>query len=275
MNAAQILKGVNHEYLSSLIAQYKQPLNAAEKRQFDVWATQYGISVETPVYGDYARFKAYLDHVEKCRKCSATDNTCSGKRLLVEDSRLKVFSCECPRRAARRIINSAQVPSKFRNAQIADFNFDKYSDEDAVNVAGAINQNTSLYIYGKPGTGKTFLSSIIINERAYKMKASHFYTVTDLVADLKDFENPDRRAEKLHKLMTCACLVIDDIGAEYASKWVASNLFSILDSRYKDNRQVILNSNFNLDTLCSRYPDYYGERISRRLRAMCAVFKAV
>lgn len=223
-----------------------------------------------PQYRDFVGFKAYFERIEKCRSCDGTDIQCTSKQIA-RDSAGRVFfmACECPVRAAKRIIKSAQVPVKFRNCRIGDFR--DYS-EDAVifqNIKAFVSCNVGIYLYGAPGTGKTMLSSIIINERAYDNRRSHFYTVTDLIADLQDFENPLRREEKLAKVQTCPCLVIDDIGAENVTNWVATTLFSILDIRYKDNLQTIINSNFSIDALCERYPGYHGERISRRIKAMC------
>lgn len=179
------------------------------------------------------------------------------------------MASECPIRAAKRIIKSAQVPVKFCNCRIEDFQDHSSNGVISRHIESVIYNNVGIYIHGAPGTGKTMLSSIIINERAYDNRRSHFYTVTDLIADLQDFDNPLRRDEKLSKVQSTPCLVIDDLGAEHVTNWVSTTLFSILDTRYKDNLQTIINSNFPIDELCERYPGYHGERISRRIKAMC------
>lgn len=221
-----------------------------------------------PQYRDYVAVKGYLERVEKCRHCDGADIQCTGKQIA-RDSAGRVFfmACECPVRAAKRIIKSAQVPTQFRDCRFVDF-YDKSGNIDDC-FYDVVYNGLGLYLHGAPGTGKTMLSSIIINERAYDNRRSHFYTVTDLIADLQDFENPLRREEKLAKIHGCPCLVIDDLGAENVTNWVATTLFSILDTRYKDNLQTIINSNFSIDDLCERYPGYHGERISRRIKAMC------
>lgn len=223
-----------------------------------------------PQYRDYIAVKGYIEQIDKCSHCDGTDIQCTSKQIA-RDSVGRVFfmASECPVRAAKRIIKAAQVPNQFRNCRIEDYR--DYSEGGAISrsIKAVIYDNVGLYIHGAAGTGKTMLSSIIINERAYDNRRSHFYTVTDLISDLQDFENPLRREEKLIKVQTCPCLVIDDIGAEHVTNWVSTTLFSILDTRYKDNLQTIINSNFPVDELCERYPGYHGERISRRIKAMC------
>lgn len=223
-----------------------------------------------PQYRDYVAFRCYLNQLEKCNHCDGTDIQCTSKQIARDVSgRIFFLACECPVRAAKRIIKAAQVPVQFRDCRFVDFydkSADKIIDEKFYDV---IYNGLGIYLHGAAGTGKTMLSSIIINERAYDNRRSHFYTVTDLIADLQDFGNPLRREEKLIKVQTCPCLVIDDIGAENVTNWVATTLFSILDTRYKDSLQTIINSNFTIDELCERYPGYHGERISRRIKAMC------
>lgn len=253
----------------SLIEKYHNPLDAELEETLTAGLRHYGIKIDAPNYGDWTKFRAYLEHISKCATCNGADTTCSGKKLYLSNGHIRTMSVDCPVRTSRKIIKAAQVPYKFRNARFKDFNFVEYNEDFVAAAAAAVRERKGLYLYGRAGSGKTLLSSIIINERAMDNRRSHFYTVTDLVEDLRDFENPQRRAEKLIKVQTTPCLVIDDLGAEYASQWVASTLFSIIDIRYKDGLQTIVNSNFSLDAVCGRYPDYHGERISRRLRAMC------
>lgn len=259
------------EYLNYLVSRSNRKLTADEKEELNKLLEPYGIYIEEPIFGDVCNYNSFKKQLEKCQNCKGGDNTCTAKRLVYENW-LKLQATECPMRRAARIIKNANTPCKFNTTRFTDFNFDKYNNMFMNGIASAINENLSLYLYGDVGTGKTMLSSIIINERARKNKRSHFYTVTDLVEDLRDFDDALKRSEKLTKIQTVPCLIIDDIGAEFATKWVATTLFGIIDNRYKNNRQIILTSNFDIDSLSQRYPDYHGDRITRRLKEMCAVF---
>lgn len=230
---------------------------------------KYGLNCECPNHSDFVKFKMYVEKLEKCQNCEGEDITCTGKSLYMERGHIRTMSTDCPVRTARRIIKGANVPPKYRRARFSDFIFKGYSDEFITTIYDSIKKRNGLYLYGRAGCGKTLLSSIIINERAYDNRRSHFYTVTELVEDLRDFDNPQRRQEKLAQVQSTPCLVIDDLGAEYASQWVASTLFSIIDVRYRDGLQTIINSNFDLTSVCGRYPDYHGNRIARRIEGMC------
>lgn len=257
--------------LQKILDNSRRPLSAEESQKFYSWLEEIDVHVDyEPQYRDYVAVKSYLEQLEKCNNCDGADIQCSSKQIA-RDTAGRVFfmACECPVRVAKRIIKAAQVPTKFRNCRIGDFRDYSEGGVISMNIKTAVYDNVGLYLYGAPGTGKTMLSSIIINERAYDNRRSHFYTVTDLILDLQDFENPLRREEKLAKVQSCPCLVIDDMGAENVTNWVATTLFSILDTRYKDNLQTIINSNFSIDALCERYTGYHGERISRRIKAMC------
>ena len=276
VNAQEVMNpdSSQKEYLNYLVTRSNRKLDEKEKAELNKLLEPYGIYIEEPIYGDICNYRTFRKQLEKCQNCKGGDNICTAKKLVYENW-LRLRATECPLRRASRIIQNANTPCKFNTTRFTDFNFDKYNDKFMNSVADSINGNASLYLYGDVGTGKTMLSSIIINERARKNKRSHFYTVTDLVDDLRDFDDALKRSEKLAKIHSVPCLIIDDIGAEFATKWVATMLFDIIDNRYKNDRQIILTSNFDIDSLSQRYPDYHGGRISRRLKAMCTCFHMI
>ena len=265
-NLQQYLQGIEN-----LREKCRQPLTYDQKQEFLAWCKNLNLDeIPKPCYKDYIKLLSYLDQQRKCLDCDGNLPQCSTKNIYVENGILKSVSAECPVRAAKKIIAAAQVPRLFAKCRF-DTDFDiKYYGPDAIHdIVNSFVGRTSLYLWGNPGTGKTLLSSIIINERAYDQRRSHFYTVTDLISDLQDFSNPVRREEKLIKIQTTPCLIIDDLGAEHVTDWVSATLFNILNIRYKDNLQTVINSNFDIDSLARRYGGFHGERIYRRIFAMC------
>ena len=258
--------------ITALLTRANQTLSPQESAELSSWLSEYDLAVESPLMIDYMRFKGVMEQRAKCQTCRRLVDGCSSREVInLGENRYTVVAVPCPIRTAQNIIKAAEVPAQFQKCRYPDFR-GITGEMRTAQIDAAINLGLGLYIYGSAGTGKTMLSSIIINERAYDNRRSHFYTVTDLVADLQDFQNPTRREEKLIKVQTTPCLVIDDIGAEHSTGWVSSALFSVLDSRYKDGLQTIINSNFTVDELCTRYTDYHGERIARRIKSMCKMF---
>lgn len=248
------------------------PLNDAEMIDFFTLASKFKVDVDNPCKADLINLNAANRSVADCAACDKTKSgACYKIGVAVIDGRIKTVKSLCKDEFAEKIIRNSDEPLKFRAVLSRDWKVTSANKQAAVFAAKSIREGNGLFICGAAGTGKTMLSCIIINERALMGKTALFYTVTDMLEDLKDFSNNLLRLEKMKKLQSCPCLVIDDLGAEYTSDWVSSTLFSILDARYKKDLMTVINSNFSLDKLASRYSDYHGERIVRRIKELCAV----
>lgn len=268
VQVAQVSKKLEGGLLNFLYQPLKSDDDLAE---FKALTEKYDVNVIAPVQADLINLRSAFKADEKCKLCTGKSENCYRYGVNVVDGRIKTVRTLCIDTYASKLIRLADVPNKFINKRITDW-ITTDSNSAATNYAmNSISNGTGLFISGNAGCGKTMLCSIIINERAYKNKRSHFYTVTDLLDELRDFDNPLRRAEKMRLLQTTPCLVIDDLGAEYQTEWVASTLFSILDTRYKNDLMTVINSNFSLDYISTRIKGYHGERIVRRIRELCAV----
>lgn len=263
---------VSKNFRGDLLSFLYQPITKSDElEEFETLSKKYDVNVIAPIQADLINLRSAFKADEKCKACTVKVENCYRYGVNVVDGRIKTVRTLCIDTYASKLIRLADVPLKFRNKRIADWTVTDSNMEASLNAFNAMTNGTGLFISGNAGCGKTMLSSIIINERAYLNKPSHFYTVTDLLEDLRDFDNPLRRAEKLRSVQTTPCLVIDDLGAEYQTEWVASTLFSILDARYKNELMTVINSNFSLDYISTRIKGYHGERIVRRIRELCAV----
>ena len=215
-----------------------------------------------------------FDSLITCNTCNGEIPKCSVpyKTIInVKDGKVKAESIKCPLRKAWQIMRNSGVPKRYLGLRTKDYKVttkNKFAAQAAVNC---IDSCASLFISGDVRTGKTLLSCIICNERAFLGKHSLFVTVTDLMDTLQDFTDQFSRNESLRRFKSCPCLVIDDLGAEYQSDYSASVIFSIIDYRYKNNLQTIINSNFSLDELSRHLRGYQGERICRRINDFCQV----
>lgn len=255
--------------LNSAIKKAREPITPAQFENFCNWVLSMGLpapfSPDGVTFGDYSAVRAVITQRQKCANCDGNFDACDSKTLYIQNDIYRIMTVPCPTKNARRLIKLANVPAKFAKCRFEDFKVRALTEEDLLFINDAVRGKRGLYIYGAVGTGKSMLSSIIINERAFDNRRSHFYTVTDMLADLGDYDNPERRNEKLLRVKHTPCLVIDDIGAEYVTKWVSNTLFNILDFRYREGLQTIYNSNFPLDKLCARYEGIMGDRIARRI----------
>lgn len=217
-------------------------------------------------------FENLLTAYEFYRKCP----NCVGKEFcyrwtpVFEMGELHIRYEQCMKFRTEKLLKSANVPKIFRAIRAGtDFEITDGNRKAAVLAEAAIDSTKGIYFWGKVGVGKTMISCIIANERANIGKPSLFYTVPDLLDDLKQFAEPYKRKEMLLKVYNAPCLIIDDLGAEYQTEWTAAEIFRILDARYKNGLQTIINSNFSLETLKERILGYHGDRVARRILAMC------
>ena len=222
---------------------------------------------------------AFLDEALKqkteCAKCQGRRNYPCKK--VVFDETWQPTEIPCPQQAAvraaakaQKLMTSARIPARYRDIRAGkDFRLTAGNRKAACVAESCISSNAGLYVYGAAGVGKTMLACVIANERARLGKPSLFITVPDMLEELRDFVDADRRAAKIKLLYETPCLIIDDLGAEKATAWAAEQLFRVFNARYNAELQTIVTSNFALDQIETRLPDYAGERVVRRIQASC------
>ena len=66
----------------------------------------------------------------------------------------------------------------------------------------------------------------------------------------------------LEYLIKAEVLVIDDIGTEKPSDWVAETLYNLVNSRYENTKTTIFTSNLELDELADKVDDKLASRIT-------------
>jgi len=132
------------------------------------------------------------------------------------------------------------------------------------------------------GTGKTHLAvatlytviSSNVQEFGYKSRQSEYITfeeskigdlysgrymagfinITDLLTTLQDSFSGDDKARRravnmMHRAKIDDILILDDIGAMKPSEWVETQLYNLVDIRYRMERPMIFTSNCAIDDL--------------------------
>ena len=130
------------------------------------------------------------------------------------------------------------------------------------------NPTRGLFFFGKAGTGKTHLVAKIAQETKLQTK---FVKMAKLLLELRsNFGGDSWENEKIiEKLSKVELLIIDDLGAEKMSDWVAETLYLLIDERYGNMKPTIITSNFSLEELEERI----GDRICSRIMAMCRLVR--
>ncbi len=140
----------------------------------------------------------------------------------------------------------------------------KYAEEFSRDSGG-------LFLTGPVGTGKTHMAACLVNELISREIRVLFGNVLDLLGRLRRSYDEDAQEEEwriLDELSTVPLLVIDDLGKEKVSEWVEQTLYRIVDMRYRNNRPMVVTSNYMLSELEKRYQEV-GPALVSRIAEMC------
>ena len=134
--------------------------------------------------------------------------------------------------------------------------------------AEAFKKNVGLLLFGDVGTGKSFLAGCIANallDQDVPVLMTNFPTI---LARLSGTFGADR-ADFLASLGDYDLLIIDDLGVERGTEYALEQVFSIIDSRYRSGKPLIVTANLKLDEL-KHPPDLAHARIYDRILERCA-----
>ena len=127
--------------------------------------------------------------------------------------------------------------------------------------------NVGILLYGPVGTGKSFLASCLCNailEKQASVCATSFSRVLNVLQS-----SPDRQAV-LDRLENFRLVFLDDFGSERSSEYAMEQVFSVIDSRYRIKKTVIITTNLSLKEMENPQNLSYS-RIFDRVLEMCPV----
>lgn len=171
------------------------------------------------------------------------------------------------------IMDNKLMKSKFQTADMSDnhINLCKKYAEKFIKIGTAPK---GLYLYGSVGTGKTFASACIAN---YLMENGKTVLVMNLGLYLIKLQREWAEAENdiLNYVKNCDLLVIDDLGVEKVSEWVLDKVFTLIDTRYRAEKPLIVTTNLNLKGKENSIEDKFGIRAADRIEEMCYSIKVI
>jgi DNA replication protein DnaC len=190
---------------------------------------------------------------EVCPLCDGT-----GWKSVNQGGDRRVTRCDCRlRERAQTLLEAARIPKRYEHCELSEF--DTQFDGSHPSLARALLSartfaanypvdKTGLVLVGPIGTGKTHLAVGIIRELIRTKQIScAFYEYRDLLKEIQSSYAPSVQASEariLRPVFECEVLVIDEIGAMRSTEWVEETVAFILNTRYNDQKTVIITTNF-------------------------------
>jgi DNA replication protein DnaC len=133
-------------------------------------------------------------------------------------------------------------------------------------IDAQLDSGQGLWLMGDVGTGKTTLAMIVSKAALDAGRSVAIYSLPRLLSLIRAaIDTEAGMVGFLERLAAVDLLHIDDLGAENTTDWVLEQLYSIVNTRYEDERAMIVTTNLKYEDLI----DQLGERTVSRLVAIC------
>jgi DNA replication protein DnaC len=204
---------------------------------------------------------------------------CDGSGFLLDEETNTTSDCRCRagRIARRRTAGlEGRVPKHYRGVS-----FDRPPVPEIARVAPEVvhevrryvrdidknlDAGRGLWLMGDVGTGKTTLAMIVSKAALEAGRSVAIYSLPRLLNLVRAaIETEAGMVGFLERLAAVDLLHIDDLGAENTTEWVLEQLYSIINTRYEDERAMIVTTNLKYEDLIEQL----GERTVSRLVAIC------
>jgi len=201
---------------------------------------------------------------------------CDGSGFVVDEATLTARDCRCrPIRIgqakSRRL--EGRIPRRFR-----DVAFDRSPIKELPppivaelrrfvrDLDANLDAGRGIWFVGDPGTGKTAAAMLISKLAIESGRSVAVYSTPRLLNVVREsIESEQGVLGLLDLLGTVELLHLDDLGAERQTDWVLEQLYSIVNTRYEDQRSLIITTNLQPPQLAEQI----GARTVSRLVEMC------
>ncbi len=204
---------------------------------------------------------------------------CDGSGFIVEEATNTASDCACRAGRIARVRTAGlegRVPKRYRGVS-----FERPPVPEIARVAPEVVQavrryvgdidaqldaGQGLWLMGDVGTGKTTLAMIVSKAALDAGRSVAIYSLPRLLSLIRAaIETEAGMVGFLERLAAVDLLHIDDLGAENTTEWVLEQLYSIVNTRYEDERAMIVTTNLMYEDLIAQL----GERTVSRLVAIC------
>ena len=179
------------------------------------------------------------------------------------------FEFEKRQQEIRDALQRANISPRFTEKSLGNFKIENKNQEQVINgvyqFLAQFESSTGLIFMGKPGTGKSHLSTAIAKEVIYKKgRTAVITTAMKMIRQIKSSWKDESTNEEtaIRKFITPDLLVIDEIGVQFGSDTERLYLTEIINDRYEWMKQTIILTNLTTEEL----QHILGERVLDRFK---------
>lgn len=228
----------------------------------------------------YVRLHTIMQHDEKCKSCKKSDaemQHCCKEYVTSEGGRIVISEGPCPQRGRQKkeqemslLVKKARIVGRYADKKFSNFEVETHNKAAYLlckSYSESFPRENGLFLSGPTGTGKTHLALSVLMDNLERGHTGLFVTVPDFLDEIKaSFAPGADRTEIMSEAKNVELLVLDDMGTEKLTDFVAEQIFTLINHRYIHKLPTIVTSNLNITDLAERI----GPRVSSRLREMCS-----
>lgn len=135
-------------------------------------------------------------------------------------------------------------------------------------IAKLASQGRGAYLWGEPGTGKTYAAACAVRKAVLGGTNAKLVTTKQLLDDIRAEYDGGQRGV-LQRAERYRLLALDDLGAERPTEWAIETLTRLIDTRVAEGLPTIVTSNYRIGEIRDLWGGMAGKRIASRLAGAC------